>query len=240
MLSLFAYSLSISFLKADDRWIGLLIEIVLVAFAMVRKERRLVLLAFVSASILVLTLIPITSQWPLPSLLATGAIGGVLWFKKIPFLKAESQILDRREILLSLLVTALSILGVLLWFLILKPSLEQTPFHLPLLSKPLLVLFLILFSAVNAFAEEFLFRGVALEALMISQAPWIANLLQAIAFGFLHYAGFPFGFVGMIMGFLFGLMMGYLRLRTRGLLSPWMAHFITDLGIAALFLFRVQ
>ena len=97
-----------------------------------------------------------------------------------------------------------------------------------------------LFALMNAFAEETIFRGVLQEALMaVFQLP-LAVVLQASAFAAFHFAaGFPNGFIGYIMVLVYGSMLGYLRIRTDGMLAPYLAHVIADLVIGFYLCFQV-
>lgn len=89
------------------------------------------------------------------------------------------------------------------------------------------------FALVNAFAEEVVYRGVLQEALIqvFPQMP-VVLVLQTSAFAAFHFAmGFPNGWVGYGMVFVWGLMLGYLRIRTGGMLIPYITHVIADLTI---------
>jgi membrane protease YdiL (CAAX protease family) len=89
------------------------------------------------------------------------------------------------------------------------------------------------FALVNALAEEIVFRGVMQAALSAAfQRRYLVVILQASAFAAFHFAaGFPNGYTGYAMAFIYGLMMGYLRERTQGLLAPYCAHVAADLTI---------
>jgi membrane protease YdiL (CAAX protease family) len=90
-----------------------------------------------------------------------------------------------------------------------------------------------LFALTNAFVEEAVFRGVVQEALQRTFGPsWVVLVLQATVFAAAHYAaGFPNGQAGYALVLVYGGMLGYLRLRTQGLLAPWLAHVVSDLVI---------
>lgn len=90
-----------------------------------------------------------------------------------------------------------------------------------------------IFALVNALTEEAVFRGVFQAALSAAfQSRYIVLVFQASAFAAFHFAsGFPNGYTGYAMAFIYGLMMGYLRDRTRGLLAPYCAHVMADLTI---------
>lgn len=109
--------------------------------------------------------------------------------------------------------------------------------HIP---QPVLVLGLIpVFAVFNAITEEAVFRGVLFTALArSSESPLLANVVQAAAFAAIHYVmGFPNGVIGYMLALVYGLLLGYLRDRTNGLLAPIVAHVIADLVIAYIVLF---
>lgn len=98
-----------------------------------------------------------------------------------------------------------------------------------------------IFAVFNAATEEAVFRGVFQTALMrISIGFPVANTVQAAAFAAFHFAvGFPNGYVGYVMVFVYGLVLGYLRQRTGGLLAPIATHIIADLVIGYVMLVTV-
>ncbi len=86
---------------------------------------------------------------------------------------------------------------------------------------------------VNAFAEEVVYRGVLQEALhhVIGSAICVVTL-QASAFAAAHVLlGFPNGRLGYLMVFVYGTMLGYLRVRSKGMLAPYLTHVLADLTI---------
>jgi hypothetical protein len=50
----------------------------------------------------------------------------------------------------------------------------------------------------------------------------------------MHLHGFPRGWSGVALASVYGLMMGALRQRARGLLAPWVAHLFADLAIVVI------
>ncbi len=91
-----------------------------------------------------------------------------------------------------------------------------------------------IFGLTNAFAEEALYRGIIQETLMnvFPKKIMLVILLQASAFAAAHVAfGFPNGKLGYIMTFFYGSILGYLRFRTKGMLSPYLTHVAADLVI---------
>lgn len=90
------------------------------------------------------------------------------------------------------------------------------------------------FAVVNPVWEEAMFRGVILEDLTVIWGPGRAVVVQALLFGAAHWAGFPSGWVGMLMAAAWGLALGILRLRTHGILVPYLVHVIANAVIGSL------
>jgi CAAX protease family protein len=90
------------------------------------------------------------------------------------------------------------------------------------------------FSCANAAAEEAYFRGAFMTALLATTGRVPALLLQAVSYGLLHTGGFPSGALGVALATVYGLVLGIVRLRSGGLLAPWLAHVLADLTIMAL------
>jgi membrane protease YdiL (CAAX protease family) len=126
--------------------------------------------------------------------------------------------------------------GVWGWFVLLQPNIDDivTTF-VPAGPIWLVIAGGLLFSCVNAAVEEGAYRGVVLHGLDSTLGSGIAALLlQAVAFGALHIAGFPRGWVGVGLAAVYGVMMGVVRRRSGGMLAPWAAHVFTDIVIAAI------
>lgn len=90
------------------------------------------------------------------------------------------------------------------------------------------------FAAVNALAEEALYRGVLQTALERVSPAAVAVTVQAVAFGLAHWGGFPSGWAGVLLSGVYGGALGVVRHRTGGLLLPWVAHVGADLVIAGI------
>jgi len=121
-------------------------------------------------------------------------------------------------------------LALWLWVRLLNPDLSHYTGMLPQASTGVVLAFGIGFSAFNALLEEITWRGVMLEALDSALgAGWLALILQAISFGLAHYqTGFPNGVVGAAMACAYGLMLGVVRRKSRGMLACWLAHVLAD------------
>jgi membrane protease YdiL (CAAX protease family) len=90
------------------------------------------------------------------------------------------------------------------------------------------------FALLNSAVEEAIFRGIFLQALDSAVGPGTSSLvIQAVFFGWLHYSeiGFPKGLAGVAMASVYGLLLGYLRYRSQGMLAPWLAHAGTDIAV---------
>lgn len=92
------------------------------------------------------------------------------------------------------------------------------------------------FSLTNAAVEEAIFRGVLQTAMESVSGPVVAIVVQALAFGVLHVVGVPTGVVGAVMAGSWGLLLGFMRWRTRGLLAPYVAHVAADATIFCMLL----
>jgi len=90
-----------------------------------------------------------------------------------------------------------------------------------------------LFALLNALVEELIYRGLLQAALQdIFRSRILVIFLQATAFAAAHFAsGFPNGIVGYLMVLVYGIMLGYLRARSGGLLVPVLTHILADLTI---------
>ncbi|MDE0375088.1 MAG: CPBP family intramembrane metalloprotease [bacterium] len=98
----------------------------------------------------------------------------------------------------------------------------------------------LLAAVVNAVVEEAVYRGIiqgSLERVLRSGATTL--VMQAAVFAALHYpTGILQGLAGVGLAFLYGLVLGLLRRRSRGLAVPVIAHTVTDLVIVGIVLAR--
>ncbi len=134
--------------------------------------------------------------------------------------------------------TAVIILGssvaLMLWFVLARPDVSDLTEKIPHVGPMQLFVIGITFSVANALMEEAIFRGVFQEALTAEWGPWPAIVIQGVLFGVLHSQGFPRGLEGMIMASVYGVALGWLRLRSRGMAAPCIAHVCADATIFAL------
>ena len=96
---------------------------------------------------------------------------------------------------------------------------------------------MIVFSFLNALLEEIIFRGILLDALDSQIGLRWALLVQAVVFGTGHMlGGYPPGVVGAVLAAIYGLMLVMLRVHSRGLAAPYLAHVVADATIALMVL----
>ncbi len=128
-------------------------------------------------------------------------------------------------------IALLSTLGLVLYQYIMNPDVHALSARLPGTRLGSAILAGACFSVVNAALEEILFRGVIYDALE-SQWGWqTAAIISGAVFGVFHVAGYPPGPLGALMAGLYGILLGWLRGRTGGLLWPIAAHVVADATI---------
>ena len=201
--------------------------------AMLRGLREAASLAFMTAVASTLIALPaLTRLWPAPLLVALATVLAVSRFR-IPWLKRGECGGQMAGWIAAVVVVSAGAL--VAWWAIVRPDLADLP-TLPVgLHPALLTAGIIAWAAVNAAAEEFFFRG-ALQHELVGALGRGGVVVQAVAFGFMHYRGFPRGWTGVVLATIFGLMTGALRLRAGGLLAPWIAHLAADLVIVLIWL----
>ena len=129
---------------------------------------------------------------------------------------------------------AASLIALPIWFALTDPEFTGLTAiaDVPVWALPPTGLFFVL---VNAGVEEAAFRGVLLDSIHGAVGAIAALFVQAAVFGIAHYAhGVPDGPWGAVLSGGYGLMLGVIRLRSRGMLAPWIAHAITDAAIFVL------
>ncbi|MFL5245553.1 MAG: CPBP family intramembrane glutamic endopeptidase [Gemmataceae bacterium] len=179
-------------------------------------------------------LLPLPVVWPLyllmPLLIYFLAVLAIARLRRsLCWLQLGS--IDRTTILATLAIIALSSIALAGYDKVFHPDLGDLRARTPdwILERP--ILGGAFFALLNALLEEMIFRGILLDALESQVGIKAAVLVQALAFGLLHKEGYPPGPVGMGLATLYGLMLGWLRARSGGLLLPWTAHIVADATI---------
>jgi membrane protease YdiL (CAAX protease family) len=92
---------------------------------------------------------------------------------------------------------------------------------------------IVIAAAINAFAEEFVFRSMVLARLEPVLGPRQAILMAAGLFGLMHYFGWPEGFIGVLMAAYLGWIAAKSMIETRGFVWAFLIHFIGDFIVYA-------
>jgi uncharacterized protein len=176
------------------------------------------------------------SVWPLYLLVPCGAafLFGRMGGKERHINLVRLGRLGRSEFGAILMIALVSGAALVAWVGLLRPDLSRFIALLPKWPTTLLLLLGIGFSIVNAVLEELLWRGFLQSWLLSVVNPAVAIGLQAISFGAFHFTGFPGGLAGITLATFYGLMLGALAFRCRGLLAPCVAHVVADAVIFAI------
>jgi len=219
------------------------LAILTIAGALTRSTQALHLGAFCTLTALLFTL-PAFGPWPLPLIVSLVTYAAVVLI--IPKLRRSVgwvRVGTASPGVLAAIAATIILSGValLLWYLLLRPDVSKfraTIPEIPLWALPLAGLG---WAAVNAAAEEAVYRGIVMHALdsAVGAGAW-SMILQAASFGVLHINGFPSGLWGIAMSFVYGLMLGVVRRLSRGMLAPWLAHLFADVTIFAILVMLVQ
>ena len=182
-------------------------------------------------------LLPFLAKWPLykvTPLAIYGAIVGVSQNLRKTLLWLRAGRLTADIWLLILVVVVVSATALIAWKAVCKPDLSNSRANIPSMPLWLLPLAALAFALINSAVEEAIFRGIFLQALDSSiGAGTIPLIIQAVLFGWLHHSAVscPKGLAGAGMASFYGLLLGFLRYRARGMLAPWLAHTGTDLAV---------
>ncbi|MBN1945325.1 MAG: CPBP family intramembrane metalloprotease [Bradymonadales bacterium] len=131
---------------------------------------------------------------------------------------------------------AVTPVGLVAWVRLADPDLSNLLRSLPQAPLAALILGGMLFALVNAIGEELIWRGLFQHRLVTLFGPAAAIAIQGISFGIQHTHGFPSGATGVLLAGAWGVMLGWLRWRSRGVLAPILAHLVADATIAAIVL----
>ncbi len=132
----------------------------------------------------------------------------------------------------SLTVVLVSSAALVAWYLLMHPNIAVFTQFIP--ARPLSQLLLggLGFALLNATVEEVIFRGIVWEGLAaLIPSAWIVIILQAFFFGTAHFWGVPNGIVGACLAFIYGIMLGIIRMRAGGLLMVIITHIFADIVI---------
>ena len=189
-------------------------------------------------SFLALALVPTEARvWPVPLILPLGLYSFLVCLH--PTLRSSvtwTRVgLRTRAVLLSTTAAIVASCAVLaLYQIYVAPGMSHLYRYIPFGSFGGFVVGGALFCVFNAVFEEIVFRGILFDALRAARGLPVALVVTAVAFGFGHYGGYPPGWVGGVMAGFYGLVLGLLRLHSRGLGAPIVAHVFADATILVL------
>jgi membrane protease YdiL (CAAX protease family) len=173
--------------------------------------------------------------WPLPLAVILAAYGAVL--ACVPAARASARFwqrgtIDRTSVLCMVGFTVAAAIALVTWRFAAGVDMTRYRQFVPD-NVPAWAIFagIVPYAMFNAAFEEIIWRGVVWQAAEAAFSRTAALVLSSVSFGLAHYRGFPRGALGVGLALIYGFMMGFVRLRTRGLLGPWLAHIFADVVI---------
>jgi len=231
-----ALSLAMVLPQATGKWAAAALTLLLVLAVACRAIYAVHMALLALVWILLVGLVPFFQRWPFAMLAPLAVYGAAVALTpqlrgSIGWLHAGRSGRDVRILAIATVVGSAAALFA--WTALTRPELRHhlalVP-ALPLWAYPVAAAG---FAALNAALEEAVFRGVMMEALDSALGEGYRSIgTQAASFAALHYlAGFPSGAVGVVMTFVYGVMLGVIRRRSGGLLAPWFTHVAADIAI---------
>lgn len=89
----------------------------------------------------------------------------------------------------------------------------------------------LLFSVLNAFSEEAIFRVGLVSPLIGNLSLPVIAIISGILFGLPHYFGQPGGIIGVLMAGFLGWFLALSMMETGGIFIAWLIHFVQDVVI---------
>lgn len=136
----------------------------------------------------------------------------------------------------TILCAAATPIALATWVSLMSPDLSDLLNQIPQVAWPVLLAGAVLFMFVNAIGEELIWRGLFTDRLASMFGPLTAIMIQGISFGAQHAQGVPRGLVGMGLAGMWGIMLGWLRRSSGGMLAPILAHLVADATVAVIVL----
>ncbi len=99
----------------------------------------------------------------------------------------------------------------------------------------------ILFSLINSFGEEMIYRLGVIAPLNGLISPMMICWVSAILFGLPHFSGMPSGVIGVVMAGVLGFVLSKSMIETNGFFWAWLIHFLQDvIIIGSLYLMSIS
>ncbi len=230
LLTIIPFSLTIS------AWTVITSLALIAAALFVRNFQSLHLSIFTGSFIVAPYLNPSLRSWPFFLLIPVLCYGIIVLM--VPGLRTSALWVrrgapDKTTIIATAIISITAGIALVLWYIIIKPDVTVQLHNVPDMPLWLYPVAGIAFATSNAAVEEFAYRGIIMQALDSTVGPGVISLfVQACSFGAMHYLqGFPKGVGGVAMTIAYGVMLGWLRQRSRGMLAPWVAHVCADMVI---------
>lgn len=184
--------------------------------------------------LMVVSLVPVLRIWNPMVVPATGfalvAYARPHWFEGNRWLVRGRA--SRATWVLASLTIPLCAVALVVWTFMAQPDLTLYADMVPGTGIGLALGAAFVFALFTAIGEEVVFRGVIWQALSdtgLTIGPVL--IIQALAFGILHFGGVPSGLVGVGLASGYGLALGGIRFLSKGLLMPVIVHIFADLTI---------
>jgi membrane protease YdiL (CAAX protease family) len=206
-------------IKKSKLWYSALFFVLLFLFFMLTSRLNFALFASILAFIIYL----------LGALIFKTLRKEILWLKK--------GLLNKNIAMLIVGAVVISTTGLLIWAYFSRHTFSFYLTYVPEWRPGFLIIGAVAFAVVNAISEELVFRGIFWDGLeKIWKNPVFVISVQAVFFGLCHYRGFPSGVSGIFLSFGYGMILGFIRHKSKGLLAPVIAHFFADIVIAIVLL----
>lgn len=147
--------------------------------------------------------------------------------KRINWLKTGS--IDKKTLLIMIPTILVSSVALIAWYILAKPDISDLKSMVPSGSVALLLVIGLLFSVFNSLWEEIILKGILWNDMEdVFGNTLILILFQGILFGVMHWNGFPRGVTGAVLAGIYGILIGFIRKSSKGLLAPVVTHFFAD------------
>jgi membrane protease YdiL (CAAX protease family) len=182
--------------------------------------------------------VPVLAGWPAAILLIAAATVFALKKTASVDLSARWNFRFSKMEILSIFGIAIPSFIVLVFYYRAFPEVAKS-WPLPEMPPWSLPVVIVGAAGINGLAEELVYRFAFQRALLADNGVAFSILVQALAFGFLHFQnGFPRGWIGVALTTLFGVLMGVQYYRTRSIALAWVTHSLTDALMFAVIVYQ--
>lgn len=233
------------FFYVEQRHFEIFIGAIAIFFLTFLFPKKLIAYAIRILSLYFICFYLVLQKWPFIGYIAWPFdlyVASILFFISLKLTKCEPEKLTlnwklTRGMLFSLAAIVLASVICLTGYFYFNPEVaKQFPeINFPMWSMPLIILAMAL---VNGIREELLFRFILQNSLGRVISFRFAIIISSILFGFIHFkAGFPQGYLGVVLTSLFGLIIGLQYFFYKSVLLTALTHAVTDAIMFAIILF---